>query len=71
MGDKWKMAFQTRYGYFEYQVMPFGLSNVPASFYSYSNKTLAKKINIFIIFYLDNIFIYTEDPNQGLVDFIW
>ena len=31
-GDKWKMAFQTRYGHFEYQVMPFGLSNAPASF---------------------------------------
>ena len=31
-GDKWKMAFQTRYGHFEYQVMPFGLSNALASF---------------------------------------
>ena len=31
-GDKWKTAFQTRYGHFEYQVMPFGLSNISASF---------------------------------------
>ena len=22
-GDKWKIAFQTRYGHFKYQVMPF------------------------------------------------
>ena len=31
-GDKWKTAFWTRYGHFEYQVIPFGLSNTPASF---------------------------------------
>ncbi len=31
-GDKWKTAFRTRYGHFEYQIMPFGLSNAPASF---------------------------------------
>ena len=42
--------------------MLFGLSNVPASFQGYINKILAKKLNIFVIIYLDNIFIYTEDP---------
>jgi hypothetical protein len=26
-GDKWKIAFCTRYGHFEYSVMPFGLPN--------------------------------------------
>ena len=31
-GDEWKTAFQTRYDHFEYQVMPFRLSNAPASF---------------------------------------
>lgn len=31
-GNEWKMAFRTRYGHFEYQVMLFGLSNAPASF---------------------------------------
>ena len=31
-GDKWRTVFCTRYGQFEYQVIPFGLSNTPASF---------------------------------------
>ena len=31
-GDEWKMAFRTRYGHFEYQVMPFRLANAPATF---------------------------------------
>ena len=30
--DKWKTTFQTCYGHFKYQVMPFGLFNTPASF---------------------------------------
>ena len=48
--------------------MPFGLSNVPASFQGYINKILAKKLNIFVIFYLNDIFIYTKDPDQAYVN---
>ena len=31
-GDEWKTAFRTQYGHFEYQILPFGLSNAPAKF---------------------------------------
>ena len=67
-GDEWKTAFRTRYGHFEYQVMPFRLSNAPASFQGYINKILAEKLDIFVIVYLDDIFIYTKDPGQGHVE---
>ena len=67
-GDEWKTAFRTQYGHFKYQVMPFGLSNAPASFQGYINKILAEKLDIFVIVYLDDILIYTEDPGQAHVD---
>ena len=67
-GDEWKTAFRTRYGHFEYQVMPFGLSNAPATFQGYINKILAEKLDIFVVVYLDDILIYTEDPGQPHVE---
>ncbi len=67
-GNEWKTAFHTRYDHFEYQVMPFGLSNAPASFQGYINKILAEKLDIFVIVYLDDILIYTEDPAKPHVD---
>ena len=51
--------------------MPFGLSNASASFQGYINKILAKKLDIFVIVYLDDILIYTEDPGQPHVDAVW
>ena len=57
-----------RYGYFKYQVMFFGLSNAPASFQGYVNKTLAEKLDVFVIVYLNNILIYTENAGQGHVE---
>ena len=68
-GDEWKTAFRTRYSHFEYQVMPFGLSNAPASFQGYINKILAKKLDIFVIVYLDHILIYTK-ADQPHVDIV-
>ena len=44
--------------------MPFGLFNIPATFQKYVNTILVEKLNVFIIIYLDDILIYTEDPGQ-------
>ena len=59
--NKWKIVFQTQYGYFKYQVISFGLSNALATYQRYINKILAEKLNTFVIVYLDNILIYTKD----------
>ena len=50
--------------------MPFGLANAPTSFQGYINKLLAEKLNIFIIVYLENIFIYNDNPGQGHVEIV-
>lgn len=42
-------------------MMFFRLSNALASFQDYIIKILAKKLDIFVIIYLDDIFIYTKD----------
>ena len=69
-GNKWKTVFWTWYGYFEYQVMLFGLSKAPSSFQDYINTILIKKLDIFVILYLDNIFIYIKDPSQAYINAI-
>ena len=45
--------------------MPFRLTNVLASFQRYINKIFAKKFDIFIIVYLDNILIYADDDKDS------
>jgi len=39
-GDEWKTAFRTRYGHYQYRVMPFGLVNAPAPFQTMMNEIL-------------------------------
>ena len=51
--------------------MLFGWSNAPASFQNYINKILAKKLDVFVIVYLDDILIYTEDAGHAHVNSVW
>ena len=51
--------------------MPFRLTNALASFQEFINKILVGEFDIFIIMYLDNIFIYTNDDENSHVAAIW
>jgi hypothetical protein len=63
-GEEWKMVFCTRYGHYEYTVMPFGLANAPAAFQSYINATLPPYLDVFVITYLDNIVVYSNTVEE-------
>lgn len=69
--NEWKMVFKIRYDHFKYQVMSFGLTNTPATFENYINKILMEKFNIFVIVYLDNIFIYFKSEGEEHVETVW
>jgi hypothetical protein len=64
-GDEWKTAFRTRYGHFEYPVMPFGLANAPATFQSYISNALRGFVDVFCIVYLDDILVFS-DPQRSI-----
>ena len=63
-GDKWKTAFRTCYGHFEYHVMPFGLVNTPAIFQGYIDGVLHDCLDVTCLAYLDNILIFSEDEAE-------
>ena len=60
-GDQWKTAFRTRYGNFEYLVMPLGLANTPAMFQNMMNDIFNDMIDLGVVIYLDDILIYVEN----------
>ena len=60
-GHEWMTAFNTRYGLFETLVMPYGLTNAPATFQSYINKTLHPYLDIFCTAYIDDVLVFSDD----------
>ena len=63
-GNEWKMAFRTHYGSFEWLVMLFRLTNGPTAFQRFMNDIFGDLLDQCIVVYLDNILIYSDNPEQ-------
>ncbi|KAG1393183.1 hypothetical protein G6F60_011646 [Rhizopus arrhizus] len=58
--DVAKTAFNTRYGSYEFLVLPFGLTNSPPTFQKMMNAVLHDFIDKFVLVYLDDILIFSK-----------
>jgi len=63
-GDEWKTAFRTRYGLFEFQVMPFGLMNAPSTFQDMMNHVFSDMLDVGVLAYMDDILVYADTEKQ-------
>jgi len=60
-GDEKKTAIVTRYGSFEFLVMPFGLCNAPTMFFTLMNDVLQPYLDSFVVVYLDDIVVFSDN----------
>ncbi|GBG72389.1 hypothetical protein CBR_g11967 [Chara braunii] len=62
--DRYKTAFKTRYGHFEWLVMPFGLMNVPATFQAAMTTEFRHMLDQFVLIYLEDILVYSRSLDE-------
>ncbi|XP_058741124.1 uncharacterized protein LOC131613474 [Vicia villosa] len=62
--DVQKTAFITRYGHYEYSVMPFGVTNAPGVFMEYMNRIFHEYSDQFVVVFIDDILIYSKSEPE-------
>ena len=64
-----KTTFQTRYGYYEFMMIPFGLTNAPTTFMNLMNRVFEPYSDDFVVVFIDDILVYSrmeEDHDRHL-----
>ena len=62
-----KTSFRTRYGHYEFQIIPFGLSNAQAVFMDVMNKVCRPYLDKFVIVFIDGILIHSRSKKEHVL----